>query len=204
MEQTKMTDAALNRIGMPKLEAIRSNWGWFVALGVAMLVIGFIALGSLVVATVATVWFYGILLIVAGVAEIIHAFRAMTWGKMILELLAGVLYAAAGVICIMNPLLASAVLTLMLGVSLIVVGVFRVMAGFDVKPATGWGWIVAGGVMTVILGILITLSWPGASLWVLGMFLGIDLVMQGVAWIALGLACRKGLPTAAAATSVRR
>lgn len=199
-----MTDAALSRVGLPKVEAIRSNWGWFVALGVAMLVIGVIALGSLVVATVATVWFYGILLIVAGVAEIIHAFRAMTWGKMILELLAGVLYAAAGVICIMNPLLASAVLTLMLGISLIVVGIFRVMAGFDVKPATGWGWIVAGGVMTVILGILIVVNWPGTTLWVLGMFLGIDLVMQGVAWISLGLACRKGLPTVAAATSVRR
>ena len=192
-----MTNAALNTAGMPKLEAIRSNWVWFVALGVAMLVIGVIALGNLVVATVASVWFYGILLIVAGGAEIVHAFRALSWGKMILELLAGVLYAAAGVICIMNPLLASAALTLMLGIALIVVGVFRVMAGFDVKPASGWGWIVAGGVMTVILGILVTISWPGAALWVLGMFLGIDLVMQGVAWVSLGIAARKGLPTTA-------
>jgi uncharacterized membrane protein HdeD (DUF308 family) len=194
-----MTDAALRPGGLlPKIEAIRANWGWFVALGIAMLVLGVIALGNLVVATVASVWFYGILLIIGGVAEIIHAFRVQTWGKMILELLAGLLYAVAGVICIMNPILASAVLTLMIGVAFIVTGIFRILAGFDLRPATGWGWVVAGGVMTVLLGILIIISWPGAALWVLGMFLGIDFVMQGVAWIALGLACKSGKAAAGA------
>lgn len=192
-----MTDAVLPGFAVPKLDAIRGNWGWFVALGIAMLVLGFVALGNLLVATVASVWVYGILLIAGGVAEIVHAFGVKTWGRMILFLLAGLVYAAAGVVAIMDPLLASAVFSLMLGLMLIAVGVFRILAGIEVKPATGWGWIVAGGAMTAILGVLVTLSWPGSALWVLGMFLGIDLVMQGVAWIALGMQCRAGKNSAA-------
>lgn len=191
-----MTDAALPGLGMPKLTAIRANWGWFVALGIAMLVLGLIALGDLLVATVASVWFFGILLIVGGIAEIVHAFQVKSWGRMILFLLAGLVYAAAGIIAIVDPLLASAVFSLLLGLALIAVGVFRILAGIQVKPATGWGWLVAGGVMTAILGVLVTLSWPGSALWVLGMFLGIDLVMQGVAWIALGLQSRAAHTTA--------
>lgn len=199
-----MTDAAVPGFGMPKLTAIRANWGWFVALGIAMLVLGFIALGDLLVATVASVWFFGILLIVGGIAEIVHAFGVKSWGRMILFMLAGLVYAAAGIIAIADPLLASAVFSLMLGFALIVVGVFRVMAGVEVRPASGWGWLIAGGVMTAVLGVLVTLSWPGSALWVLGMFLGIDLVMQGVAWVALGLQSRAAHTTAAATATAAK
>lgn len=192
----------LSGFGPPKLDAVRANWGWYVALGIAMLVLGFIALGDLLIATIASVWFFGILLIAGGIAEVVHAFQVKTWGRMILFLIAGVLYAAAGVIAIIDPILASAVFSLMLGFMLIVVGVFRVLAGIEVRPAEGWGWLVAGGVMTAILGVLVTISWPGSALWVLGMFLGIDLVMQGVAWVMLGLQCRSAnsnAPTKSAA-----
>jgi uncharacterized membrane protein HdeD (DUF308 family) len=190
-----MTDTSMPSFGLPKpkLDAVRANWGWYIALGVAMLVLGVIALGNLMVATVASVWFYGILLIAGGVFEIVQAFRVKTWGRMILFLLAGLLYVAAGIIAMADPLVASTVFTLMLGFALIVVGVFRMFAGFEVRPATGWGWLVAGGVMTTILGALVITNWPGSALWVLGMFLGIDLVMQGVAWIALGMQCRTAI-----------
>src|SRR5271166_6232536 len=93
----------------PALAPLRAKWGWIVALGAVYVVAGVIALGSIVSATVATVFVVGIMMIVAGVAEVINAFQIKTWGKFFLWLLLGALYIVAGFFAFENPLLAAAV-----------------------------------------------------------------------------------------------
>lgn len=107
------------------LEPLRAKCWWIVALGVVYLIAGFIALGSVVMATVASVFVVGIMMIVAGVAEVINAFQVKTWGKFLLWALLGALYIVAGFVTFENPLLAAALLTLILGIALIASGIIR-------------------------------------------------------------------------------
>jgi uncharacterized membrane protein HdeD (DUF308 family) len=161
-----MTNASVLGLGPGAgIAPLRGKWGWIVALGVVYLVAGVIALGSVVMATVATVYFVGIMMIVAGVFEVIQAFD--------------------------NPLLTAVWLTLILGAALVASGIMRVFLGFNMKGGTPWGWVVASGLITLLLGIIILVHWPVSSLYVLGIFLGIDLVFAGASWIGLGLGLRQ-------------
>lgn len=177
--------------GAPELAPLRAKSGWIVALGVVYLIGGFIALGSVAMATVASVFVVGIMMILAGVAEIINAFQVKSWGKFVLWLLLGILYVVAGVAAFENPLFAAAVLTLVLGVALVVSGIMRIVLAFGMKEGMPWMWIVLSGVITFLLGAIILAHWPVSSVYVLGLFLGIDLVFAGVGWIGLGLGLRR-------------
>ncbi|WEX08835.1 HdeD family acid-resistance protein [Chelativorans sp. AA-79] len=173
--------------GGPELKA---RWGWVVALGVVFLIAGIVALGSVVTATVASVFVVGVMMTLAGVAEIIHGFQMRTWGRFFLWILIGALYVVAGFIAFSNPLLASVVLTLLLGIGLIAAGIVRGILAAQLRGAPGWGWILFSAVITVIVGVMIVAGWPATSLFVLGTFLGIDLIFAGAGWIAAGLALR--------------
>ena len=169
------------------LEPLRAKRGWIVALGIIYLVAGLVALGSVVMATIASVFVVGIMMLIAGVAEVINAFQIKSWGRFLIWLLLGVLYIVAGFLTFENPLLAAALLTLLLGVSLTASGIMRVILGFGMKEGTPWIWVVLSGAITLLVGLVILAHWPVSSLYILGLFLGIDLVIAGAGWIAVGL-----------------
>jgi len=173
------------------LEPLRAKWGWIVALGVVYVIVGVIALGSIVLATAVSVFLVGIMMVIAGVAEIINAFQIKTWGKFLLWLVLGALYVFAGFVAFSNPLLTAVVLTLLLGAALVVSGIMRIILAFSMKEGTPWGWALLSGVVTLLLGLLILARWPISSLFVLGLFLGIDLVIAGASWIAIGLGLKQ-------------
>jgi len=173
------------------LSPLRAKSGWIVALGIVYLIAGFIALGSVVSATVATVFVVGIMMIISGVAEVISAFQLKSWGKFILWVLLGLLYIFAGFVTFENPLLAAAVLTLALGACLVASGIMRIVLAFSMKGGSPWMLVALSGLITLVLGIIILAHWPVASLYILGIFLGVDLVFAGVSWIFLGLGVRK-------------
>ena len=175
----------------PDTAPLRAKWGWIVALGVVYLLAGFVALGSVVMATVASVLIVGVMMIIAGVAEVFSAFQIKNWGKFLLWVLLGALYIIAGFVTFENPLLAAALLTLILGASLVASGVMRIVLAFGMKRETPWIWVLLSGVVTLLLGFLILARWPVSSLYILGMFLGIDLIMAGAAWIGLGFGLRR-------------
>ncbi len=170
---------------------LRAKWGWIVALGVTYLIVGFIALGSVVTATVASVLVVGVMMIVAGVAEVFNAFQIKSWGKFLLWGLLGLLYIVAGFVTFENPLFAAALLTLMLGALLVASGIVRIILAFSMKRETPWMLVLLSAVITLLLGLLILAHWPVSGLYILGLFLGIDLVMAGVGWIGLGLGLRR-------------
>jgi uncharacterized membrane protein HdeD (DUF308 family) len=101
------------------IEPLRAKWGWIVALGVIYVIVGMIALGSVVAATAASVFVVGIMMIIAGAAEVVNASQIKTWGKFLFWVGLGVLYIIAGFIAFENPLLTAVVLTLLLGEALV-------------------------------------------------------------------------------------
>jgi uncharacterized membrane protein HdeD (DUF308 family) len=166
---------------------LRAKWGWIVALGIVYVFAGFVALGSVVMATVASVLIVGVMMIVAGAAEIINAFQIKSWGKFLIWALLGVLYIVAGFVTFENPLFAAVLLTLLLGASLVASGVVRLFLAFNMRREMPWIWVAFSAVITLLLGVLILARWPINSVYILGLFLGIDLVMAGAGWIGLGL-----------------
>jgi uncharacterized membrane protein HdeD (DUF308 family) len=171
---------------------LRAKWGWIVALGAVYVIAGFFALGSIAMATVASVLVVGVAMIVAGVAEVINAFQIKSWGKFLIWALLGVLYIVAGFVAFENPLLAAALLTLVLGASLVACGIMRSILAFSMKRDAPSIWVALSGVITLLLGLLILARWPTNSVYILGLLLGIDLIMAGAGWIAIGLGLRRG------------
>jgi uncharacterized membrane protein HdeD (DUF308 family) len=178
----------------PALAPLRAKWGWIVALGVVYVVAGVIALGSVISATVATVFVVGIMMIIAGVAEVINAFQIKTWGRFLFWLALGILYIIAGFVAFENPLLTAAWLTLILGAALCASGIVRIFLSFNMQHGSPWIWVVVSGVITLLLGLIILAHWPVSSLWTLGIFLGVDLVFAGASWIGIGIGLRQGSP----------
>lgn len=167
---------------------IRDKWGWFLVLGIAFLALGAIAAGNLIYAMVAAVLYVGALMTCAGIAQLLHAMRVRSWGGSLLWLASGLFYAAAGMAAFINPMLASITLTLLLAVLTIAAGLVRLLLGFRARPAKGWGWIVASGAVTTFAGLAFVIGWPVNSVWLLGLFLAIDLMFQGLTLI--GFACQ--------------
>jgi uncharacterized membrane protein HdeD (DUF308 family) len=197
---TNASDTLGNSQAGSAMAPLRAKSGWIVALGVVYVIAGLVALGSVVMATVASVLIVGVMMIVAGVAEVFSAFQIKSWGKFLLWVLLGLLYIIAGFVTFENPLLAAALLTLILGASLLASGVMRIILAFSMKQETPWIWVLLSGVITLLLGLLILAHWPVSSLYILGLFLGIDLIFAGVGWIGLGLGLRRGaLPSRAVA-----
>ena len=203
-----MTNERLASVELRRgLAALGRNAPWFVVLGMALILLGTIALASQVIASLATAVIIGWLLLFAGVAEIVGAFSSRRSSGFFLHLLSGLLSAVVGMLFVRAPLDAALALTMLLACLLTVGGAFKMIAAASYR-FEGWGWPLASGIIDLVLGVMIWLEWPASGLWVIGLFVGISLVFRGFNWIGLGLALRSGRralasePGAAAATSI--
>lgn len=166
--------------------ALRNAWRWFAGLGVAQILLGIGASANLFLATVATIYYVGALMLFGGILQIFHAAGTRKWG---IWLLGGILYLLAGLAVFNDPLFAAAMLTLLLAVALGLSGVARLWFGMRADLA-GRGWMVASGVASIAAAVLIGAGWPVNAVWILGFVLAIDLLFQGAALLATGLAMR--------------
>jgi len=186
-----MTDALNTKPALgTAIHAISGKWGWFVALGVGELILGGVASVNLMAATFASVLVIGAAVFVAGIFQIIHAFSARGFSGVLFWLLAGLVYAAAGAIILYDPVFASFTLSLAAGVFLLAAGIMRILAGFHARPMAGWGWVVAAGILTLCVGVIVVAAWPAIGLWFLGAMLVVDLIFQGWGFIAFGVALK--------------
>jgi uncharacterized membrane protein HdeD (DUF308 family) len=182
------------------MEALSRNWGWLLALGILMIILGVFAIGAPVVATIAFQVMLGWLLVIGGIAEAIHAFMAQSWRGFLFELLSAILYVVVGVLLLINPVLGAAALTLLLAVFLVVEGIFKIIMALRVRDHRGWGWLLASGVLSLILGAMIWAQWPASGLWVIGLLVGIQLLFTGWSLVMLALAARSHRQEMAPAT----
>lgn len=172
------------------LEEIRHKWGWFLILGIALVVLGAVALGVPLLATLTSVLFFGWLVAFGGLFEAVAAFAARKWSGFFLHLLSSVLSIVVGALMVTHPGAAAGALTLLLAAFFLMGGIFRISTAVVVRfPA--WGWAAFGGIVTAFLGVLIWAEWPSSALWVIGTFVAIDLLFRGWASIMFGLAARR-------------
>lgn len=174
-----------------ELEALRKSWPWLFAMGIAMVVLGTIGISwaCLATITVTATWLFGFLLLAGGITEIIHSFWAGRWSGMLLHLLVGILYTVVGFMIIDQPEQSAIDLTLVIALFLIVGGIFRIVFALS-ERFVGWGWVLMNGVVSLLLGMLIYKQWPASGLWVIGLFIGIELILNGWAWVMLSLGVR--------------
>jgi uncharacterized membrane protein HdeD (DUF308 family) len=179
------------------IDEVRKHSTWFLVIGIALVILGMVAIGYAVAMTIVSVLFLGWLLIIGGIFEVIHGFSRRQWSGFFINLLAGVLYAVAGVVMIANPALAAVSLTLLIAIILIVAGLFRLVVAFS-TPLHHRGWLILNGVISILLGVMIWRSWPVSGLWVIGMFIGIDMIFDGWTEIMLALSARRLAASSAA------
>lgn len=175
-----------------ELETVRKNWGWFLFWGISLVVLGLLAIGTAGLTTLISVFFLGVLIFIGGVVILIDSFTFWRhhWGSFLLHLVMGALYLVGGFLLLKNPLMGAMVLTLTLGVMYVVLGVFRIFSTTALQ-LPGWGWALFSGIITLVLGLLILTHWPETSLFIIGLFVGIELVFIGWAYIMLSLSARK-------------
>jgi uncharacterized membrane protein HdeD (DUF308 family) len=176
---------------------MRPHWWLFLALGLVSVLVGMLAISSAFVATLASVVVFGVLLLIAGAAEVVHAVVVRNLKGFALHLLAAALYLFTGLFMLEHPVRAAAVLTLLLGASFLVGGLLRILFSFAVQ-FPGWPWVLLNGVVDLILGGIILTDWPGSSLWVIGVFVGIDLIFHGWSWVILATTVRTYHPAPSA------
>jgi uncharacterized membrane protein HdeD (DUF308 family) len=164
-------------------------WWLFLLLGLVSIVVGFLAISSYFIATMASVVVFGVLLLIAGGTEVVHAVMVRHLKGFALHLLAAALYLVTGLFMLEDPVRAAAVLTLVLAAGFFVGGLLRVVFSL-VMRFPGWAWVLLHGMVDLLLGGLIWSGWPESSLWVIGVFVGIDLIFHGWAWVVLALGVR--------------
>ncbi len=169
---------------------LQRNWGWLLGLGILFVILGFIGLGMTVGLTLVSIVFMGVLFIIAGCLQIVDVFKSHHWKGIIGHALVAVLYIMGGGLIIHDPILASTIVTALIAWILIIIGVTRLIMAFVLRETSGWGWLIFAGVAAIILGVLILIQWPYSALWIIGMFVAIELIVNGWTYIFMALGMR--------------
>ncbi|MDQ8730525.1 DUF308 domain-containing protein [Bradyrhizobium sp. LHD-71] len=207
---------ATDPVPVPSMSRVLSDsgirWGWLLALGILITVLGILGLGMTYWLTIVAVFWFGALVIVAGAAQLIDAFHHKEWRSLALHAIIGLVYVLAGLVMVAMPVFSAFWLTIFLAASLLVAGIFRSVIAFQVREAGPlWITILISGLISVVLGFMIfgTLSHPSAEAlttpagqaewirgwgWIIGLFVAIELIMEGVSLILLSLAAKPAKP----------
>lgn len=173
-----------------EMERARKQWWLSLIFGILLVLSGITAIAYPFVTSLGVVMVLGILLIVSGIFTIIGAFWAGRWSALLLQVLVGVLYVMAGMAIRDAPIESTALLTMFTAAFFIVVGIFRIVVSL-IERFPQWGWALFNGVVTLLAGIIIYDSYPISALWVIGLLVGLELLLNGWTWIMLSLVIRK-------------
>lgn len=179
---------------MVDMEELPKKWGWMLALGILLLLAGSLGLYMSVAVTIMTVLLFGALILAGGALSLVQTIvdREETWQGQLFHVLLAVFYIISGALVLANPMAASAVLTLMLGAMFAAMGVTRLTYGFRCRK-NGWKWIlpIMIGLVDLIFAFILVVSWPVSGLWVIGLFVSVELLMYGWILTFTAIAVRK-------------
>lgn len=170
---------------------VKGAVGASIVLGVLMVIVGIAAVAFPFAATLASTLFIGSILIIHGAVSVGYALQSRPRRGLILKLLVGILSIGTGILLLINPFEGALALTLVLGIFLLVEGIIETALAGRLRPSSGWGWVLFDGILTIILGLLISLQWPSTALWALGLLVGLSIISSGVTRIMVALHARK-------------
>jgi len=181
------------------------KWGWLLALGIVMTALGVVGLGMAYQLTLVAMFWLGLFAIVGGVAQILDGFHHKTWKGVVWHVLIGVIYVVAGIVLMTMPVSSAFWVTLFIAVSLAATGIMRIVMAFQIRnQGSTWLAVLLSGVISIVLGVMVygTIVPPGAEAlatpegqvewlrswgWVIGLFVAVELIMEGLALIAIAL-----------------
>lgn len=172
-------------------ESFGRTWGWMLALAIISIIGGVLAIAMPLMATIAVVYIAGWFFLLQGVIQIVHAFRVRGWSGFIWSLGLGVLALLLGIMLLADPFAGAISLTVVLAVFFLVSGVAKTMFAFNLRPVGGWGWVLASGLISLALGIMIFAGLPGAAATILGLLLGIELLSNGMLFLFAAMGLRR-------------
>jgi uncharacterized membrane protein HdeD (DUF308 family) len=163
---------------------------WFVIPGLILILCGFFALLAPFASTLALALLLGGAAGVAGLVQIVHAFGAKAWRGFFLSLLLGLIYAACGTVLWLNPVAGALAVTMVIAIFLIAAGIGEIGLGLKIRPEAGWVWLIVSGVVALVGGLWLLMRMPLAGFFAPGIFLGIALIFEGVAFVSIGVTGR--------------
>jgi uncharacterized membrane protein HdeD (DUF308 family) len=156
-----------------------------------LIIFGVLAIALPIISSLGVAIVIGWLVIFAGVAQLFHSFQSKGIGHIVWKILVAAFYLVAGANLIARPALGAAGLSLVLGIFLIAEGIADVIAYFATRKSGSSLWVLLDGIITLALGFMIWNHWPSGSLWIIGTFVGISMVMTGISRLMMALAVRK-------------
>ena len=159
--------------------------------GVIAIILGILAMLAPGLTGFSILTFLGIIVLVGGIVRMLWAFKADSLGKGIWVFVIGLLTLLAGIALLANPVFAAGMLTIMLVIYFILDGIFELLAGFQMRPASGSGWLIFGGIISVLLGIMLWRQYPLSGPMALGILVGIKLFFVGLIMVTGGSAIKK-------------
>jgi uncharacterized membrane protein HdeD (DUF308 family) len=172
-------------------QAVVEHRTWFMVLGIALVILGVIAIIFPFMTTIAAKIFLGWLFLIGGVIQVFHAFSTQKWGAFFLNLLIGVLYVVAGAYLAFLPLAGILTLTILLAALFVAEGVLQIIMAFRVRDHGGWGWLLFSGIVAIAVGVLIWANLPSSAVWAIGLLVGVNMITSGWAFIFLTIAAGK-------------
>ena len=169
---------------------LKKHSGVTIVLGAIMIILGLVAIVMPIAATFAIAVLLGWLLVIGGIMQFIFAFTTKGAGAFAWKLVTGIIAFIIGALLLANPIPSVLTLTLLLTTFLIICGIFSIITAFAVRPGKNWGWMLFGGIISVLLGWLIWSQWPISATWVIGLIAGLKILFVGFAMIATGMDSR--------------
>ncbi|HEU5276579.1 MAG TPA: HdeD family acid-resistance protein, partial [Xanthobacteraceae bacterium] len=167
-------------MGQDVREAIHGHWGLFLIQGLIMIVLGVLAIGEPMVATIAVALFAGWLFLISGIVGLASMFTTHRMPGFWWPLISSVLAILVGIYLIWRPLVGVLSLTLVVAAYFGAQGIVQIITSIEHRRVLpSWGWMVFGGVVNLLLAAIILSGWPGTAEWTLGLLFGINLLMWG-------------------------
>ncbi|MGA8064356.1 MAG: HdeD family acid-resistance protein [Candidatus Sulfotelmatobacter sp.] len=171
------------------LDQVKRSWGWFLVFGILLMILGVACVAKAQTATTFSILALGWVLAISGVLWLVNSFYAFSWHGFFLYLLNAIIRGVTGYLLIRHPDAGAQGVTMLLAALFIVGGLFRGV-GASVIQFPRWGWTVFSGLVSVVLGIYLLVSWPAATTYFIGLAIGIDLIFDGSALVGFAGAIR--------------
>jgi len=192
MNETVDVKNPVEAIATLDIEAVRRRSGWFLALGILMIVLGIVAIGAPFASGIAVDLLIGWLLVISGVAHAFHAFKSSGWRGVLVQFLCGLLYLGVGIMMIVNPIGGLLALTVTVLAYFIVSGIFKIIIAIRSEHLPQRGWVTVSGILSLVLAIYVGSQFPASALWVIGLMVGIEMMFSGWAFVMIAMAAQRG------------
>jgi len=172
-------------------ESKKPSVTFLMIMGVVTAILGVVAIGSPAVAGTAVVYIVGAVMLLAGISQVVMGLKAEGWSHKLLPLILGTVTTMGGLAVLAHPVLGMEILTLILAAYFVAEGIWKVIASFNFRPAQGWLAILFSGFVTWLLGAMIWMQWPASGMWAIGILVGVDLLLTGIALICVAMTLGK-------------